>query len=100
MNGAESYLICCSPVIPPELAFTNLKKLPECVFDQYHSFNGPCNNPVFMNRGKESTLFIRVLRPAYADDVFHILVYHISYMKQDFGNKETRFLNEGSSRNF
>ncbi|XP_055337618.1 peroxidase-like [Paramacrobiotus metropolitanus] len=56
------------PVIPLK-DFLNPNVQPACARNKYRTHTGECNNIAFPSRGKESTVFIRLLAPDYADGI-------------------------------
>ncbi|OQV16359.1 Peroxidasin-like protein [Hypsibius exemplaris] len=56
------------PVVPIR-DFLNPARQPACAQDKYRSHTGQCNNICFPKRGKDNTVFIRLLGADYADGI-------------------------------
>ncbi|OQV18842.1 Peroxidase [Hypsibius exemplaris] len=50
----------------------NLRTLPQCAHTKYRSMSGFCNNIALPNRGKESTIYRRLLDSNYGDGVAEV----------------------------
>ena len=61
------------PVIPVS-QFLNPARQPACARNKYRTHSGECNNICFPTRGKESTVFIRLLGSDYADGTENVTV--------------------------
>ncbi|GAU89159.1 hypothetical protein RvY_01743 [Ramazzottius varieornatus] len=69
--------ICPVPKERPAVSLDdpfNSPNPPDCVHNKYQGINGHCNNVAWLNRGKDSTIYRRLLEANYADGVADVRV--------------------------